>query len=146
MKLNYEDLGVFLPEMKEEEKQDLVKRLGKLSDVEYKQVQELYEEVGAFSLKGRVKLDPYTFLLKQNIFRKPSRASAPLAVDLYVTRRCNLNCVYCFANAKHVANQNSNALFPEMSLDKINWIIDQIVQLDIKKILITGGEPTLRPE
>ena len=33
-----------------------------------------------------------------------------------------------------------------MSLDKINWIIDQIVQLDIKKILITGGEPTLRPE
>lgn len=107
---------------------------------------ELIELVKTPLKKGRVKLDPYAFLLKQNIFLKPSRASAPLAVDLYVTRRCNLNCVYCFANAKHVVDQNSNASFPEMSLDKINLIIDQIVQLEIKKILITGGEPTLGPE
>ena len=50
MKLNYEDLGVFLPEMKEEEKQDLVKRLGKLSDVEYKQVQEIARRGGRLQL------------------------------------------------------------------------------------------------
>ena len=48
---------------------------------------ELIELVKTPLKKGRVKLDPYTFLLKQNIFLKPSRASAPLAVDLYVTRK-----------------------------------------------------------
>ncbi len=96
--------------------------------------------------KGRVQIDPYIFLLKPNVFHKPERCCAPLAVDLYLTRRCNLNCVYCFADAKYQSNQTINDRYDEMSLDRINSLIDQIAEFEIKRITLTGGEPTLRPD
>ena len=94
--------------------------------------------------KSRIQIDPYRFLLKSDIFNRPIRCHVPLAVDLYITRKCNLNCIYCYANAKYTDNQTRNDLCDEMHLDRINDLIDQIAELKIKKIIITGGEPTLR--
>ncbi len=96
--------------------------------------------------KGRVQIDPYNFLLKPNNFHIPERCHAPLAVDLYITRRCNLNCIYCFADARYQGNQTISDRCNEMSHDRINFLIDQIAEFEIKNITLTGGEPTLRPE
>lgn len=94
--------------------------------------------------KSRIQIDPYKFLLKPNLFNKPIRCHAPLAVELYITRKCNLNCIYCFANAKYTDNHNINNRCNEMHLDRINSLIDQMAELEIRKIILTGGEPTLR--
>lgn len=96
--------------------------------------------------KGRVQVDPYNFLLKPDVYKRPIRTHTPLAIDLYITRRCNLNCIYCFADAKYEANQTGGDRCDEMHLDRINSLIDQIAEMGIKKISLAGGEPTLRPD
>lgn len=96
--------------------------------------------------KSRIQLDPYNFLRKPDIFMRPMRPHAPLSADLYITRRCNLNCIYCFADAKYEGNQTGGDQYDEMGLDRINSLIDQMAEVGIKKITLTGGEPTLRPE
>ncbi|NJD76243.1 MAG: radical SAM protein [Candidatus Methanoperedens sp.] len=107
---------------------------------------EIIELIKSPLKKSRIQIDPYRFLLKPDIFKKPMRCNAPLAVDLYITRKCNLNCIYCFANAKYTDSQTRNYRCNEMRLDRINYLIDQIAELETKKIILTGGEPTLRPD
>lgn len=96
--------------------------------------------------EGRLQVDPYHFLLKSDLLRRPIRLNAPLSVDLYVTRRCNLNCIYCFANSKYVCNLTEGNPYDEMDLDTINYLIDQIVDMNMKGVMLCGGEPTVRPD
>ena len=95
--------------------------------------------------KGKVLTNPYDFLLNPDICKQPIRPHAPLSALIYVTRRCNLNCVYCFADAQYGSQRGSNHC-DEMSLDQIKCIIDQIAELEIRNIVFTGGEATLRPD
>ncbi|MGD0278066.1 MAG: heme b synthase [Smithella sp.] len=57
-----------------------------------------------------------------------------------VTRSCNLNCVHCRAAA-------SCGPYPgELSTDKCLKLIDEIASLSSPVIILTGGEPLLRPD
>jgi len=96
--------------------------------------------------KSRNQLNPYIFLLKPEIYKQPIRSYTPLSVDLYITRKCNLNCIYCFADAKYMSYSTVDKQCDEMDIDTINCLIDQIAKFDIKKITLAGGEPTLRPD
>lgn len=96
--------------------------------------------------KGRFQISPYKFLLKTDIYKRPTRSKIPLSIDLYVTRRCNLNCIYCFADSKYIGNKIKGDSCNEMHIDRIKNLIDQIANLEIKKVTLTGGEPTLRPD
>jgi radical SAM protein with 4Fe4S-binding SPASM domain len=96
--------------------------------------------------KSRIQIDPYKFLLKQtNLLKRPNRLQTPFSVELYVTRRCNLNCVYCFANADFIDRTKQDQSY-EMPLEKMFGIIDQLADMRIKSITLTGGEATLRPD
>ncbi len=57
-----------------------------------------------------------------------------------VTRSCNLNCVHCRA---------ASSLGPysgELSTEKCLQLIDQIAAMSTPVIILTGGEPLLRPD
>jgi radical SAM protein with 4Fe4S-binding SPASM domain len=95
---------------------------------------------------SRTGLDPYTFLSRSSSATRPERPYAPLSVDLYLTRRCNLNCVYCFADATYERAGQESASPAEMDFRMVAHIIDQMADLHIKKVLLTGGEVTLRPD
>lgn len=58
---------------------------------------------------------------------------------LQVTGRCNFNCLHCFA-----AKDNS-PLTSEMSLEKINELLDMAKKCRVTSAIITGGEPTMHP-
>ena len=99
--------------------------------------------------EGKSTIDPYKFLSKINMeFAPPKRLESPLSLCLYLTRRCNLNCVYCFANARYINNQGQNRDIQcyEMSLEKIKQVVDQMADIGIKSVTLTGGEVTLRPD
>lgn len=97
--------------------------------------------------KSKGQVDPVRFLLKPvSLYERPKQLQRPIAIDLYLTKKCNLNCVYCFANAEYVCPQKENSQGDEMSLDTINNIIDQMAELGIKKTILTGGEVTLRKD
>lgn len=62
-----------------------------------------------------------------------------LAFDLELTKRCNFNCVYCYAEGGE-PNQN------ELSLEEIKDVMDQARELGARKVTLTGGEPMTRED
>jgi radical SAM protein with 4Fe4S-binding SPASM domain len=68
---------------------------------------------------------------------KPLRA--PILVTLDVTARCNLKCRYCYVRAgEDVSN--------ELSTQQIKDIIDELQELGVFWISISGGEPLIRED
>ncbi len=62
-----------------------------------------------------------------------------LSLELELSRVCNLRCIYCYASSG-VALEN------ELSQDEIFSVIDQAIELGVKKIIVLGGgEPLLYP-
>lgn len=58
---------------------------------------------------------------------------------LQITQKCNLHCAHCFANASGAGD--------EMSLELIREkILPQLLQNQVIKITLTGGEPLCNPQ
>jgi 12,18-didecarboxysiroheme deacetylase len=57
-----------------------------------------------------------------------------------MTRRCNLKCVHCYAQAKDIEFEN------ELSTEEGKALIDDLAQFGSPVILFSGGEPTLRKD
>lgn len=57
---------------------------------------------------------------------------------LYVTRRCNLNCIHCWISAGSDSH--------EMDASKIKEILRDAQELGTKEVKVTGGEPFVRKD
>jgi MoaA/NifB/PqqE/SkfB family radical SAM enzyme len=56
-----------------------------------------------------------------------------------ITRRCNLNCLGCYARARNKKQHG------EMSLQRLNELMDEARDLGFAFALLAGGEPLTRP-
>ena len=66
----------------------------------------------------------------------------PLSGSLELTFRCNLKCVHCYlGDARHGIPEKEELSYPEISA-----LVDQIVDEGCLWLLLTGGEPLLRPD
>ena len=65
--------------------------------------------------------------------------SSPAYIDLSVTNACNLNCLYCYAEA----GPNNNIYMPYETVKKL---LDEIEESGVSYIRIAGGEPLVHPE
>ena len=63
----------------------------------------------------------------------------PFILELELTRRCNLKCVHCYAEAE------DHWFKDELNFEEINCILDQAVEIGIPEISLTGGEVFLHP-
>jgi radical SAM protein with 4Fe4S-binding SPASM domain len=63
--------------------------------------------------------------------------------DLELTARCNNNCRHCYIN---LPANDRNAEAKELTLAEIEHIAEQAVELGAFWVLLTGGEPLLRPD
>jgi radical SAM protein with 4Fe4S-binding SPASM domain len=60
-----------------------------------------------------------------------------LSLELELSRACNLQCVYCYA-------ESGSPMQNELTLDEIFSVVDQAADLGARKIIVLGGgEPTL---
>jgi len=66
----------------------------------------------------------------------------PLAGSLELTFRCNLRCVHCYLGDARAGIPGKN----ELSYGEICDLLDQIVDEGCLWLLLTGGEPLLRPD
>jgi 12,18-didecarboxysiroheme deacetylase len=57
-----------------------------------------------------------------------------------ITRRCNLKCVHCYAQAKDQVFDN------ELTTDEGKNLIDDLSQYKVPVLLLSGGEPTIRKD
>ena len=65
--------------------------------------------------------------------------SAPTSVDVFITSRCNLNCVHCFSSRDEKSKH-------DLSIEDLKSIFNQLEELGILQVRINGGEPLLHPE
>lgn len=73
--------------------------------------------------------------------KKAFQERIPLTGNLDLTHRCNLNCIHCYTGSGKSGTG-------EGELDTGQWldIIDQITRAGCLNLVITGGDPMLRPD
>ena len=92
--------------------------------------------------KIRRRYDPLDFVYKP---KKPRegliRYKAPLRMALVLTRRCPLDCIYCYAD-------RINASDPEktLGLERLREILEEAGSLGMSDVYLAGGEPLLRKD
>lgn len=57
-----------------------------------------------------------------------------------VTRQCNLNCIHCYAHAKHTTTED------ELSLAEGKQLLDDLSGFGVPVVLFSGGEPLARKD
>jgi len=57
-----------------------------------------------------------------------------------ITRKCNLKCVHCYAQAKDISFEN------ELSTKEGKKLLDDLAQFGVPVVLFSGGEPTIRKD
>ena len=69
-----------------------------------------------------------------------SERYVPLVMSWNVTRECNMKCSHCYINA------TENKLAHELTTEEGKKLIDQICQVSKPLLILSGGEPLLRPD
>lgn len=77
-------------------------------------------------------------------FRKLTAThNIPARGTIELTRRCNLSCVHCYATPHLHRGERARQ---EMDIGVILDILDQLTDAGCLSLLLTGGEPLLRPD
>ncbi len=71
---------------------------------------------------------------------KSSEHFVPLVMSWNVTRECNMKCSHCYINATDKKLQN------ELTTKEAKNLIDQIYKVSAPLLILSGGEPLLRPD
>lgn len=93
-------------------------------------------------LKYNMIYSEYTSYINNDYINKiKSRDSSIKIRDVYlhITQRCNLRCSYCY----NKENLNSKDV---LKLKDFFLIIDELSNIDVKRIIITGGEPLINED
>jgi radical SAM protein with 4Fe4S-binding SPASM domain len=61
----------------------------------------------------------------------------PFSINLEITYACNQHCVFCAADA-------GTPLKNELTREELDHLLDEIIELHINPVTITGGEPLLK--
>ena len=78
----------------------------------------------------------------KRLHEKVAGQRIPINGSLELTFRCNLRCVHCYAAHGHQGIPGKQ----ELTFAEICGILDQIVDEGCLWLLLTGGEPLLRPD
>lgn len=81
--------------------------------------------------------------IKQYVFRKGSRQGIPVSGTFELTPRCNLSCKMCYI---HAPARDAQAMSRELTVQQWLHLGRQAVDAGMIYLLLTGGEPTLRPD
>ena len=71
---------------------------------------------------------------------KSQERYVPLVMSWNVTRECNMKCSHCYINATEKKLDN------ELSTEEGKRLMDQIYQVSRPLLILSGGEPLLRPD
>jgi radical SAM protein with 4Fe4S-binding SPASM domain len=75
------------------------------------------------------------------IVNEAARAHQPLTATWELTHRCNTRCVHCY-----VLRPDAEAARRELTLPECASVLEQLVDLGVLNLTLTGGEILLRPD
>ena len=106
---------------------------------------DLYNRVKSGDIKAQEKMEGYFckyLMLEESGDNNGENGydKIPFSVYIFLTRKCNLECSFC--------SMKSSPLFKEENFPFEEWknVIDQLKEYKVKRIILTGGEPTLFSE
>ncbi|MDD5361376.1 MAG: radical SAM protein [Ignavibacteria bacterium] len=72
----------------------------------------------------------------------------PFSVMLELTYNCNEKCVHCYnpGAARNEKDQSKRHVFKELSIDDYRCLLDELKELGVVKIILSGGEPFIRKD
>jgi radical SAM protein with 4Fe4S-binding SPASM domain len=68
--------------------------------------------------------------------------SAPFSVQLELTTRCNFHCIHCYATGNGA--ERKDIARSELNTEEVLRLLDEISEMGVWWLAITGGEPLLR--
>ncbi len=83
----------------------------------------------------------YSRFIHNWLLSRYARIPYPLNAQIELTARCNLHCKFCGITQNKELYKDR-----EMTTEEIKRIVDQLVDLKITTISVTGGEPLLRKD
>lgn len=112
-------------------------------NIDYKRFLLPVEKASKIFQKPWKNYNPKDFLLKQEkVFKELKSLPAPKVISLYLTNNCIRQCKYCYAKANLGNKVENNSI----TTDEIKNILNQAFMLGVDELLLTGGEPLLRPD
>lgn len=72
---------------------------------------------------------------------KATSEGVPLSGSIDLTNRCNLACVHCYLGGRRDCGKSA-----EMPRERLFALIDELAESGCLFLLLTGGEPLLRPD
>ena len=88
----------------------------------------ILEKNGLLDFSIQTKIKPYIALKKKNNLK---------LVWLEITQACNMHCLHCYEGQRHIASGNT------LTLEQWKKVIDQIIELGVKRVVVIGGEPCI---
>ncbi len=82
----------------------------------------------------------YYLKLAYSPLAKKQERFVPLVMSWNVTRECNMKCSHCYINATDRKLEN------ELNTEEAKNLMDQIYQVSRPLLILSGGEPLLRPD
>ena len=80
-------------------------------------------------------------MLKNIIKELLNRDDVLPSITIEITTACNLKCVHCY-----IENRNENNIVSDLKLSDIKNIIDDLKELNVLSVTLTGGEPLMHPQ
>ena len=75
--------------------------------------------------------------------KKRQQPRSLYSFNIELTARCNNNCRHCYIN---LPADDAAAQAQELTIDEIAHIADQALEMGAVWVMLTGGEPLLRPD
>lgn len=75
--------------------------------------------------------------------RRAADLQVPLSGSIDLTHRCNLDCIHCYLGAR---NERGRDRGEELGTNRMLELVDEIADAGCLFLLLTGGEPLLRPD
>jgi MoaA/NifB/PqqE/SkfB family radical SAM enzyme len=77
--------------------------------------------------------------IKRELWEKEGIHVPPFMIAS-ITRRCNLNCIGCYARQRRESDRQ------ELTMNRLSELMDEARELGFAFVLLAGGEPLIRPE
>jgi len=77
------------------------------------------------------------------LWKKLNSKRSLSSLEFEITPRCNNNCSHCYIN---LPAGDKISISKELSFEEIDRISDEAIEMGVYAVLITGGEPLLRPD
>lgn len=86
------------------------------------------------------KLSCYAEIVRRLICVKITKKPIPLMIELQLTKRCNLQCSYCYAELEGLRESD------DLTFDKVKYALNELHSMGTRVIRLLGGEPLIRED